>query len=125
MSSTMAKKRTPNLDVIDALAASAHSRKWVELKVAALSQGVVSALASSTMTPSQAWNELFNLDNYQAIRRHRLNADLRELFEWGMELMSLEKHVPRALPQSYEKMSALANRVIRRGMAAPRRRQAV
>ena len=73
------------------------------------------------MSPHSRWikrEDLFNLDNYESIRKRCLHRDLKELFEWGLELGSVARIVPDSLPESFDAMSRLARRVIEQPSAA-------
>jgi predicted transcriptional regulator len=59
-----------------------------------------------------AWDELFNLENYQELRRRRLGRGLAELFEYGMELENVAEVAPAALIESLDKMESLARGII-------------
>ncbi len=122
----MSSRSTP-ANVVRLLAAAGHPKPWLERKVAELGQGVTTALRDSTLRVEDAWDELFNLDNYQAIVAARLDKDLKELFEWGMELDTVARLAPDSLDESFNAMSQLARNVIvrsRRKQSGSRRRTA-
>jgi hypothetical protein len=99
-------------DLVRLLASAGQPKAWLERKIAELGQGVVAALRDSTLPVEDAWDELFNLKNYQSIRAGRLSKDLKTMFEWGMELHTVAKHAPHALGESFDEMERLAKRVI-------------
>ena len=107
------KKPTKN-PLIRALAASSAQAQVSERRIAEMSLGIISALREGTMTVNQAWDELFNLDAFQELRRRAASAPLRELFEWGMELESVAEVSPASLELSLMAMEKLAQRVIRK-----------
>lgn len=112
-------------NLIDSLAMASPSRQMLERRVAQMGIGVLAALQNREMTFEDARRELFNLDNYQAVKRHRLAAKLAQFFEWGMELADVAEIAPEGLPESYRQMRKLASRVMarsRNGRAAARTR---
>jgi hypothetical protein len=87
-------------------------------------QGVVAGLRDSTLAVDDAWDELFNLENYLAIRKRGLDRDLKSLFEWGMELSNVARLAPESLPESLDAIAKLARRVMRRTqLQAPARKR--
>jgi hypothetical protein len=77
-----------------------------------MAQGIVTCISHSSISVFDAWDELFNISNYQAIRRNRLSPRLAELFEWGMELSTVARTVPDSLPESLTEMTRLATLVM-------------
>ena len=73
------------------------------------------------MSVEQAWDELFNMDAYQELRRRAVSAPLRELFEWGMELESVAEVSPETIEMSLVAMEKLAQRLIRKSYARSRK----
>jgi len=98
--------------LVDLLASTDQPKRWVERKLAEIAQGVIASLRDSALSVEQAREELFNLDNYSALRRRRMSRDLKELFEWGMELGNVTRLAPESLPQSIDAMARLARRII-------------
>jgi len=88
--------------------------------LAEMAQGIVTCIASSHISVFDAWDELFDVANYNAIRRHRLNRNLAQLFEWGMELSTVARTVPDALSESLGEMTKLATKILQ----TPRRKRA-
>ena len=74
--------------------------------------GVVAALRSSFITPEQAYDDLFNLDGYQSIKKHRLSRELKDLFEWGMELEDVAEIAPEGMEESCQAIEKLAQQVL-------------
>jgi len=107
--------------IVDLLLASGKPKAWAERALAEMAHGIVTCIADSTISVFDAWDELFNIGNYRAIRRRRLSPSLAELFEWGMELSTVARTVPSSLPESLKEMSRLATVVMqsrRRSRAA-------
>lgn len=102
----------PVKNVVDLLASADQPKGWADRKLAEIAQGIIASLRDSALSPAQAREELFNLDNYSAVRRRRMSRDLKELFEWGMELGNVGRLAPDSLPESIDAMSQLARRVI-------------
>jgi hypothetical protein len=98
--------------IVDLLVASGRPKAWAERALAEMAQGIVTCMAASTISVFDAWDELFNITNYRAIKRHRLSRHLAELFEWGMELSTIARTVPDSLPESFSEMTRLANLVM-------------
>ncbi len=73
------------------------------------------------MSVEQAWDELFNMDAYQELRRRAVSAPLRELFEWGMELESVAEVSPETIEMSLVAMEKLAQRLIRNSYSGSRK----
>jgi hypothetical protein len=103
---------TPANLVKHLVATKGQSKAWVERKIAEVSLGVVAALRDGSLPIDAAWDELFNLENRDAIVQARLSKDLKELIEWGMELGTVARVAPESLNESFEAMSKLATRVI-------------
>lgn len=100
---------------VQSLTTQQPSRQWVERKLALQALGVVAALEAGQIDAEKAGSDLFNLDNYDAIRRRRPSAELRELFEWGMELEDVATLTPQGLPESFAAIRRLAGEVLKRG----------
>jgi hypothetical protein len=98
--------------IVDLLLASGRPKAWAERALAEMAQGIVTCVAGSTISVFDAWDELFNIANYRAIKRNRLSRHLAELFEWGMELSTVARTVPDSLPESLSEMTRLATRVM-------------
>ena len=98
--------------IVDLLVASGRPKAWAERALAEMAQGIVTCIAGSTISVFDAWDELFNIANYQAIKRNRLSRRLAELFEWGMELSTVARTVPDSLPESLSEMTRLATLVM-------------
>jgi hypothetical protein len=103
-----------NENLVELLATAGQPKRWLERKIAEMAQGVVAALRDSSLAVDDAWDELFNLENYLAIRKMGLDRDLKSLFEWGMELSNVARLAPESLPESFDAMAKLARRVMRR-----------
>lgn len=106
--------KKPVVNLVELLASAGRPKQWVEERLAEMSLGVVASLRDASLAVIDARGELFNLDNYQAIRKLRLDRNLVELFQWGMELDSVARIAPDGLPESFEAMSRLARLVIQR-----------
>ena len=114
-------KKTQTSSLIIALAASSAHAQVSERRIAEMSLGVISALREGAMSVEQAWDELFNMDAYQELRRRAVSAPLRELFEWGMELESVAEVSPETIEMSLVAMEKLAQRLIRKSYARSRK----
>jgi len=76
--------------------------------------GIVAALNETKLTTIQrVCDEFFTYDNYLAIKRQRLSADVRKLFEAGMELEDVEELSPDSLDSSFREISKLATKVLK------------
>ena len=104
--------KPPPANLVRLLAAAGQPNAWLQRRIAELAQGVIAALKDSTLPVEEAWDELFNAENYQSILDSELDRDLRTLFEWGMELGTVAKHAPHSLHESFDAMEKLAKRVI-------------
>jgi uncharacterized protein DUF3969 len=118
------KTDRPNL--VDSLAAMAHSKSILQRRLIETGMGVLTALREHRISYDQAWEDFFNIDNYRAVRRRRLSPLLVDFFEWGMELEDVAKTVPAGLPESYQSMSKLADKLLKRPQQGdlPRRQPA-
>src|SRR5437762_7386614 len=113
------KTSRPNLIV--SLAAIHPSRHLLERRIAEMGLGVLSALGRGEISYDQAQLDLFNLDNYVEIRRRKLSPAMIEFFERGMQLEDVVEIVPENVKPNFEKMSWLADQIIRRvARALPR-----
>ena len=115
----------PPKNLVDLLASTDQPKRWVERKLAEMAQGVIASLRDAALSIDEAREELFNLDNYSALRRRRMSRDLKELFEWGMELGNVTRLAPESLPESIDSMTRLARRIIEQPVRMGRRRRAV
>ncbi|HEX8520791.1 MAG TPA: DUF3969 family protein [Tepidisphaeraceae bacterium] len=100
-------------NLITLLALSRRGKKSLERRIAELALGVVVALRSGELPVDRAWDELFNLDNYQMAKRKKLSQPLLELFLWGMELENVAEVSDASLKESFAAMERLAQQVIR------------
>jgi hypothetical protein len=115
MSSTSSTTR-PNAGaetIVDLLLAGGRPKAWAERALAEMAQGIVTCIANAHFSVFEAWDELFDIANYDAIRRHRLNRNIAQLFEWGMELSTVARNVPGALTESLDEMTKLAAKILR------------
>lgn len=106
--------KTQEINLVDSLAEMTRAKKTLERRLIETGMGVVEALRNHRINFNQAWEDFFNIDNYRAIRRRRLNPLLAEFLEWGMELEDVANAAPGGLEESYQAMSALADRVLSR-----------
>ena len=113
----------PVENLVDLLASADQPKRWVERKLAEIAQGVIASLRDSALSVEQAREELFNLDNYSALRRRRMSGELKELFEWGMELGSVSRLAPESLSESIDAMANLARSIIEQPMKKTSRRR--
>jgi hypothetical protein len=97
---------------IDQIAAAQVPKRLLERRIAQNGLGIVQALRDSTMSIEDAEEDLFNLDTYRAMRRRRLNPQLIEFMQWGMELGDVATAVPSGLGESYSRMEELVLSVI-------------
>lgn len=100
----------PNL--IDALASSGKPKRWIERKLALEALGVVAALEEKRMSVEESGDQLFNMDNYIGVKQRRLDKSIREIFEWGMELDSVQSLAPDGLGESYAAIRKFAMRML-------------
>lgn len=107
--------------LVDHLAPRFPDKAGLERHLAQAGLGIIDALESGRMKPEQAWNDLFNVDNFLAIRRRRLGPEIREFFSWGLEIEDVAKHVPHALAEHYIQMRKRGRRAIAQSFL-PRRR---
>ena len=118
---------TETANLIEALRTRGMPKRWVERKLAVAALGVVAAIEEGSMSPAEGGEELFNVANYRAIKHRRLDAKVREIFEWGMELEDVAELAPESLPLSYAAIRELASGLlrlrppVRRGGAGSRR----
>jgi hypothetical protein len=91
-----------------------RSRVNIERQLAEMALGIVAGLRDRTITLEQARLDLFNLDIYQAISRHKMNRDLVTLCEWGMELEDVIEIAPQSIEKSCKQIERLAKRVLSR-----------
>lgn len=83
---------TPSM--IELLSRQHAPKRWREREIALSVLGRLSAIEAGQLDPTEACRQYFTMDNLAAIRRQRLAADLRDLFEACMELEDLEQLVP-------------------------------
>jgi hypothetical protein len=100
-------------NLIDSLASASNNKRLLERRIVQLGLGVLSALQKGEMSFDNARQELFNVDNYLAIKRHQLSAHLIEFFQWGMELEDVAGLAPGGLGESYWRMNQIASRVMK------------
>jgi hypothetical protein len=99
-------------NLVHALVATTSSKKEAQRRLAQMGMGIVLALQKNEMTLEQCRKDLFNLQNYLAIRSHRMNRHLLEFMQWGMELEDVAELAPEGLEESYQRMITLARRAI-------------
>jgi hypothetical protein len=106
----------PSNNWIRSLFELSSSKKEAERRLAHMGLGVILALQNSEISLEEAQADLFNLKNYIALRKQKINRRLLELLEWGMELEDVADLAPHGLPESYERMIALARHIIRESL---------
>ena len=76
--------------------------------------GIVEAIRHGGVPVTEVAEGLFTMDNYLAVRRHRLGADLIEMIQWGMELEDVVKLVPgpESLEESLRSIAGIAHTVL-------------
>src|SRR6266704_4122738 len=99
-------------------ATNGSSKKELERRLAEIGLGIVGELRAGKMSIAQAEHDLFNLDTYVAARKQRLNRDLIELLQWGMELEDVAELAPRGIQESFQKITLLARKVIQQSLPA-------
>ena len=75
--------------------------------------GIIASIRSGHMTFDEARADLFNIDNYDELKRRRAAPALIEFFEVAMELEDVAELAPDALSVSYERLDTLAANVLR------------
>ncbi len=105
---------------VHSLVANASSKKEAERRLAQMGIGMVSALRDGEMSLEQSQTDFFNLDTFQAVRKHRLNGHLVEFLQWGMELEDVAELAPEGLEESYQGILRLARHVILESLPKPR-----
>ena len=113
-------KSQSSSSLVDSLAAASSSKKELERRLAQMGLGLVTSLQHAEIPLTHAEKDLFNLDAYTAVRKHRLNPHLVEFLEWGMELEDVAELAPRGLEESYQRMIALARQVIEESLPKTR-----
>lgn len=106
------KSQTPCL--VDSVRAGSASRESARRRIAEMALGIAEAIQRGGIPVEAAAADLFTLDNYLAIRRHRLGAELVEIFQWGMQLEDVTELVPTpgALDESLRSIARIAHRVL-------------
>jgi len=106
--------KTQTQCLVESILAGSPSRAFARRRVAEMALGIVEAIRRGRVPVPEAAEGLFTLDNYLAIRRHRLGAALVELFQWGMELEDVVEIVPgpRALDESLRSIVEIAHGVL-------------
>ena len=104
----------PKKNLIDCIALTETSKRELERRIAEMALGVATALQNGEMSFEQAWLDLFNIDNFQALRRRRLDRRLIELFDWAMELEDVVEVTPSGAEESYKRIAELAGSIIRK-----------
>jgi hypothetical protein len=98
--------------IIERLLASGLSKKDAERYIALLAIGVVGALRTSSLTVLRACDDLFNFDGYVALKKRGMSKAVRELMEWGMELVDVAELAPQGMEESYRAIEELAQKVL-------------
>ena len=107
-------------DWIRSLFANSSSKKEAERRLAQLGLGTVQALQNAEISLEQSQIDLFNLKNYQTLRNQHSSRRLLEFMQWGMELEDVMELAPHGLQESYGRMIAQANQVIRQSLSGPK-----
>jgi hypothetical protein len=87
------------------------AKPMIELWMANAGRGIVAALKDGEMTLEEAENQIFNMDVYAAARKRRLDRNLLEFLQWGMQLEDVAELAPERLANDYRRMSKLLHRV--------------
>lgn len=103
-------------DWVRSLFAISSSKKEAERRLAQIGLGMVLGLQNAKISLAQAQEDLFNMKNYLALRNQNSNRRLLDFMEWGMELEDVVELAPQGLPESYERVMALARQVIRESL---------
>jgi hypothetical protein len=109
--------------LVDSVLASAPTRASAQRQLAAMALGLAEAIQRDDLPVEEASKDLFTLDNYKALRRHRLAPSLVELFQWGLELEDVASLLSgsAALEESLRAIVTLARRVLASAGGGPRR----
>jgi len=110
-------KSNGHANLVDAIAEATPAKDEVERHLARIALGIVTALrdpALSRTAPAvaNAVAEFFVARNYEAARRRRLGKDVREMFEWGLELPNVARLAPDGLDESLDAIASHARRVL-------------
>lgn len=96
--------------IVRTIAAASPSRKAAHRVIACLCIGMADGIEKGVLSPRDACKDLFTEDNYQEIKRHRMNKSLKTCFESGVRLESMGKDdVVRCI----SKMRDLARQVLK------------
>jgi hypothetical protein len=96
--------------IIRTIAAASSSRKATHRIIACLCAGAADGIESGALSPREASRDLFTEENYQEIKRHRMNKSLKSCFETGMLLVGMDKH---DVAKSLVSMRDMARQVLR------------
>jgi hypothetical protein len=99
-------------NLVDSLAESSDSKRALERRLVEMGTGILSALRAGKISYDEARRDLFNMDNLLALRRHKASQSLREFFQWAMELEDVNRLAPEGLPESYERLAQLSERIL-------------
>jgi len=77
--------------IVRTIAAASPSRKAAHRVIACLCIGAADGIENGILSPRDACKDLFTDENYQEVKRHRMNKSLKTCFELGLKLESLEK----------------------------------
>ena len=75
--------------IVRTIAAAAPSRKAAHRIIACLCAGVADGIESGALSARDARRDLFTDENYQEVKRHRMNKSLKACFEQGMLLEAM------------------------------------
>ena len=100
--------------LVDSVLAGSPNRDSARRRLAEMALGIAEAIRHGGVPVEEATKGLFTLDNYLALRRHRLGTELLEIFQWGMQLEDVAELVPGpdALDESLRSIAALAHSVL-------------
>lgn len=77
--------------IVRTIAAASPSRKVAHRIIACLCVGAADGIENGALSIRDAKKDLFTDENYQEIKRHRMNKDLKACFEEGMKLDGMYK----------------------------------
>ena len=116
--------KTGEAELVDSLAGASRTKRLLERRLVQLGLGVLAALQKGEMSFGDARHELFNADNYLAVKRQKLSREVVEFFQWGMELEDVADLAPGGLGESYWRMNQIASRVMKHPTEKRQRRSA-
>ena len=96
--------------IVRTIAAASPSRKVAHRIIACLCVGAADGIENGALSARDARKDQFTDENYQEVKRHRMNKSLKACFEAGMKLEGMGKD---DVVKSVAAMRDMARQVLR------------